>query len=304
MTALVFGDALIDLVPNQAGVVLPYPGGSPLNVAVGLGRLGRPVQLGAHIGQDANGELIKHHLAQSNASLLPGSDTAHHTSTAQAHLDSQGKASYEFDFAWQAPAIPGDLQPLVIHTGSLAATVEPGGSQMLDLFKVNRSTATLTSDPNARPAAMGPANGVRPRIEAMMGLAHVVKASDEDLAYLYPNQDPLDTAQRWANAGPALVVVTFGANGAHGFTAAGLHIQQAGIETQVADTVGAGDAFMAGLIDALWQLDLLGADKAAALYGIDQNQLAKVLARATQAASITVSRPGANPPWVQELQPF
>lgn len=301
MTALVFGDALIDLVSDQSGAVHSYPGGSPLNVAVGLGRLDRPVQLGAHVGRDAHGEQITQHLAQSKAKLLPGSETAHHTSTALAKLDQQGKASYVFDFAWQAPPLPADLNPTVIHTGSLAATVEPGGSQMLALFQANQAKTTLTYDPNARPAAMGPAAAIRPRIEAMVSLAHVVKASDEDLSYLYPDQDPMISGQQWAMAGPALVVVTLGANGAQAITTGGLRLAQAAQKTKVADTVGAGDAFMAGLIDALWRLNLLGPGKTEALRGIDQTQLAQVLAHATRLAAITVSRPGANPPWSEEL---
>jgi len=303
MTTLVFGDALIDLVPDAAGQVHPYPGGSPLNVAVGLGRLGRPTFLGAHIGQDAYGQLIKSHLAASGAHLLDGSDTADHTSTALVQLDQAGQAVYQFDFAWQAPPIPADLQPkpAVIHSGSLATTIEPGGQQMLDLFQTNPHGATLTFDPNVRPAAMGPAAGIRPRIEAMVALSDIVKASDEDLAYLYPDLAPLDAAQRWAAAGPALVVMTRGAQGAQAITATGLRVDQSGIATEVADTVGAGDAFMAAIIDALWQMDLLGPGQTPALAKMDQGAIAGVLAHAARVAAITVSRPGADPPWRREL---
>ena len=303
MTALVLGDALIDLVPDPNGQVHPYPGGSPLNVAVGLGRLGRSTYLGAHIGQDAYGQLIMRHLAESGAHLLAGSDQADHTSTALVQLDPAGQAVYRFDFAWQAPPVPPDLhpKPVVIHTGSLATTIEPGGQQMLDLFQTNPHGATLTFDPNVRPAAMGPAEGIRPRIEAMVTLSNLVKASDEDLAYLYPDLEPLDAARQWVAAGPSLVILTRGAQGAQAVTATGQQVDQAGIAIEVADTVGAGDAFMAAIIDALWQMDLLGPGRTEALAQMSQAAIAGLLAHAARVAAITVSRPGADPPWRHEL---
>ena len=303
LNALVLGEALIDLVPDSSGTIHPYPGGSPLNVAVTLGRLGRPTYLGAHLGQDAYGRLIKRHLSQSGAKLLPGSDQAERTSTAQVQLDPTGQAVYQFDFAWQTPPIPPDLhpKPAVIHTGSLAATVEPGGRQLLDLYGINPLSATLSFDPNVRPAAMGPAAHIRPRIEAMVALSDVVKASDEDLAYLYPALEPLVAAQRWAATGPALVVLTKGAAGAQAVTATGLLVNQAGIATQVADSVGAGDAFMGAVIDALWHLDLLGAERVKALAGIDPPTISQVLTHAVRVAAMTVARSGANPPWRHEL---
>jgi fructokinase len=149
---------------------------------------------------------------------------------------------------------------------------------------------------------MGSPRQARALVERLVGLVDLVKVSDDDLAWLYPGQDPIEAVQAWAGTGPGLVVMTKGAKGADAVTRAGVSAQVlANTAVQVADTVGAGDSFMSGLIHALWQRDLLGAANRHRLAALDQAQLAGVLAQASQIAAITVSRAGANPPWLKDL---
>jgi fructokinase len=299
--ALVLGESLIDIVPEGAdGERREYPGGSPMNVAVGLARLGRPTTLATWYGPDARGALIAAHLASSGVDVLPGSDKAIRTPTAEVVFDAHGSASYVFDLSWELPPLPDDARPLVAHTGSIGASLRPGADAVLAAMRALRSRATTTYDPNARPHIIGPADGVRPLMEALVETADVVKASDEDLAWLYPGTDPLDTARDWLARGPALVVLTRGPVGVVGLTRES-ELACPAPQVAIADTVGAGDSFMAGLIHGLWSADLLGAPRREALAAIPESTLQSLLESATRVAAVTLSRPGANPPWLAEL---
>ena len=301
--ALVIGEALVDVVNRTGGTREQHPGGSPANVALGLARLGRGVDLLTWIAPDANGDAIRDHLAASGVALLPGSDSAARTSVATAVLDAHGAASYAFDLSWRVPdrwASP-PTPPLVVHTGSIAAVLEPGGPDVARILIAHRDSATITYDPNVRPSLMPPPRATRPIVESFVELADVVKVSDEDLTWLYPTRDPLESGRLWTTAGPALVVITKGAAGATGLTAAGAQVEVAAPRTEVADTVGAGDAFMSGLIDGLWSAGLLGAPLRQALRDADSRDLRTVLRRCTLAAAVTVSRHGADPPTAAEL---
>ena len=213
-------------------------------------------------------------------------------------------ATYAFDLAWHVPArwTSPPAAPLVVHTGSIAAVLEPGGPDVANILAAHRESATLTYDPNLRPSLMPPPDVTRPIVEGLIALADVVKVSDEDIAWLEPGQDPLDVARRWAASGPALVVVTRGGDGATAVTADGRRLDVEAPRVRVADTVGAGDSFMGGLIDGLWSAGLLGADKRAALRAADDATLRTVLVRCARIAATTVSRAGANPPTAAELE--
>lgn len=300
--ALVIGEALIDVVRAADGTVTEHPGGSPANVALGLGRLGRQADLLTWFGDDSRGALIRAHLEASQVTITPGSDTADQTSVATATIDASGVATYEFDLSWHIPpkwASPPAV-PLVVHTGSIAAVLAPGGRDVARIVAAHRESATITYDPNLRPSLMPPPHQTLPIVTELVALADVVKVSDEDLGWLEPDSHPLDVARRWSTSGPAVVVVTKGGEGATAITADG-EVDIAAPEVQVADTVGAGDSFMAGLIDGLWSAGLLGADKRPALRRIDDATLRTVLTRCAQIAAITVSRPGADPPRAAEL---
>lgn len=300
--ALVIGEALIDVVQARDGSGNAHPGGSPANVALGLARLGREVDLLTWFGNDAHGAAIRRHLEASGVAITPGSDTAERTSVATALLDVDGAATYEFDLSWHVPEewTSPSAAPLVVHTGSSAAVLTPGGSDVLRILAAYRDAATLTYDPNLRPSLMPPPNETRPLVEAFVELADVVKVSDEDLTWLEAGTHPLDVARRWLASGAALVVVTRGSEGATAITAA-LELNVTAPRVTVADTVGAGDSFMSGLLDGLWSAGLLGAHRRVALREADEATLRSVLSRCAEIAAITVSRTGANPPTSAEL---
>ncbi|MCL2465703.1 MAG: carbohydrate kinase [Micrococcales bacterium] len=300
--ALVVGEALVDVVVRADATSDRHPGGSPANVAVGLGRLGRDVELATWIGDDDDGAKVRDHLGASGVRLVAGSETAQRTSVATARLDPGGAAAYTFDLAWDLPTelVPRPA-PLVVHTGSIATLLPPGADAVTCVLDQHRPTSTITYDPNLRPSIVGPVGPARRTVEHLVTMCDVVKASAEDLAWLLPDEDPADVATRWASAGPGLVVVTLGSAGALAVTAAGAKVRTAAPHVTVADTVGAGDSFMAGLIDGLWSADLLGSDHREALRTAPAATMEQVLTRCTQIATITCSRPGADPPTPAEL---
>jgi len=296
---LVVGEALVDLVQRADGSRHEAPGGSPANVALTLGRLGRHPQLLTSLGDDDRGRAVRGWLEGSGVRVSAGSATGAHTSTATALLDASGAATYEFDLAWSVDtqlAGPAD----VLHVGSIATVIEPGASAVLRLVEERRQNATITFDPNIRPALIDDAGAARARVEQLVGLADVVKVSDEDLRWVRPDQSLSEAAADWLALGPAAVVVTLGGEGAFALTAAG-RVSILAPLVSVVDTVGAGDTFMGALIDGLVDADVAGADRRAALRELPLGVLERIMRRSADAAAITVSRPGADPPTREEL---
>jgi len=291
----VIGEALIDLVERAGTVRAEHVGGSPLNVAVGLARLGRQVDFLTNIGADARGRRISDYVKSSGVQLVPGSQRAARTPTALASLDSAGSATYTFDIDWQLTGTPEVPPPVVVHTGSIAAVLEPGCLAVAALVDTYHLSATLTFDPNVRPALITHADTARARIGGLLERADVVKASDEDLRWIDPTRTPEQIAAGWLAMGPSIVVVTLGDAGAFAMCAAGT-VRVPAFDVDVVDTVGAGDAFMTGLIDALWSLDLLGADRRSQLAAIDTHTLTTAVRAAALMAALTVARAGADLP--------
>lgn len=304
----VIGEGLIDVVRRPTGTE-SHPGGSPLNVAVGLARLDHPVQFIGRRGDDANGRLLADHLRAANV-LVPLPPDESPTSVAIAELDHRGAATYHFELDWHLPNLRDRVDTLLssttlVHTGSIASVLEPGADQVLHLVERARPRATIGFDPNCRPTITTDPEVVRGRVERFVALADVVKASDEDLAWLYPGVDPLDAARRWltlgAPEGPAFVVVTRGADGPWAVGHNGETAVPAP-SVRVADTVGAGDSFMAALLSAVVDRELDGAQRRSELRRLDARELGRILDFAARAAAVTVSRPGANPPSRAELR--
>jgi fructokinase len=287
---LVIGEALIDTVGAAEHV-----GGSPLNVAVGLARLGRGVDFLTHIGDDEPGHRIADYVKASGAQLVPGSISAARTPTAVATTAEDGAVAYTFDLDWRLSGTPEVAPPLLVHTGSIAAVREPGCLAVAALLDTYRVSATVSFDPNVRPSLIADRDLARDRIAHLVERSDIVKASDEDLSWIDPNHEPESTARAWLASGPAIVVVTLGARGALAFCSAG-EARVAARPVAVVDTVGAGDAFMVGLLDALWGMDLLGAGERAALHRIGVDALTAALESASLVSAWTIGRAGADLP--------
>ena len=150
---LCLGEALIDVVIRD-DTRSEHVGGSPLNVACVITSLGRPALIGAWWGRDDHGKLIEDYAADHGVGIVPGSDGAAKTSLAYARLNDAGSAEYEFDLSWEVPPLPAPEAIAHLHTGSLAATLEPGGTQVLEAARAMSQVGTVSYDPNARPAIM------------------------------------------------------------------------------------------------------------------------------------------------------
>lgn len=284
---LVLGESLIDRVSNGATEV-EHVGGSPANVALGLGRLGYPVTLLTQFGSDRRGRLIKDHL-DATVDLVQGGSHHTPTSTALVTMDEEGIPRYEFDLAWDV-SFPDTASPSIVHTGSLGAYLEPGRNEVLRIIRQHANAATITLDPNLRPLIMDRVTAAS-HIEGLVEYANVIKVSDEDLAWLHPTRAPEDIAAEWLASGVDLVALTRGAKGADVWNSRG-HASVTATSVRVVDTVGAGDAFMAGMIDALCTLKAVGPHRTSELHTLDERQLHAILAHATAAAGIAVSHAG------------
>ncbi|CQD16316.1 fructokinase [Mycolicibacterium conceptionense] len=239
--ALVIGEALIDIVESDGAVIGEYVGGSPLNVAVGLSRLGRGVDFLTHIAEDDHGKRIVEYVEDSGVQLVSGSTTASRTATAVATLDAAGSADYAFDIDWQLAGTPEVATPLLVHTGSIATVLEPGCRATAALLDAYRMSATISFDPNVRPAVIQDDDIARGRIDRLVERADIVKASEADLRWMDPRHSPEQIARAWLEVGPSIVTVTSGERGAFALCRAGL-VSVPAQPVQVVDTVGAGDA--------------------------------------------------------------
>ena len=292
---LVVGEALVDVV-RRDGEDVVHPGGSPLNVAVGLQRLGVPATLHSSFGADPHGVAIAQHLEASEVAVTGSTVSDRETSVALATLAADGAATYTFSIDWDPARLEvpeGTFD--AVHTGSIGAALEPGATMVEELLTKLRPTTTISFDPNVRPQLMGEPEEARVRVERFVALADLVKASDEDIAWLYPDATVAEILEHWLELGPALVVVTRGAHGADALAASGpAHVPAP--PTEVADTIGAGDSFMAGLLAALSDMKLLGARRRRDLRELHAADVGLVTRFAARCAAITVSRPGADPP--------
>jgi fructokinase len=298
---LVVGEALVDIVVSPDGSSREHVGGSPANVAIGLARLGHRVELATHIGDDDRGHRVRAHLERDGVRLVEGSVTAARTPTATATLDAAGVATYTFDLAWDLPPDLGPGTAAHVHIGSIATALQPGAEQVRRIVRQARAHSTVSFDPNLRPAILGTPEPQRPGVESLVALCDVVKASDEDLAWLYAGESVDSVLSRWATLGPALVVCTLGGEGAR-VLVGGEFFTVPPVLVTVVDTVGAGDSFMGALISGLLDAGQLGSPAGrTALASAGPAAVRPALDRAIRVAAITCSRAGADPPYRREL---
>jgi fructokinase len=306
----VIGESLVDIIsdphreaPPQGTSTQAHPGGSPLNVAVGAARLGLATILVTHYAGDAYGDMIDEHLSANGVAVIRGGSAP--TSTATATLGHDGGATYAFNVSWDIngaalPALEAVQDSQHVHTGSIAAVVAPGDQATLALLAAAREHASISYDPNCRPGISPDVAAARSQAERFVSASDIVKASDEDLAWLYPDRTPQETLSAWLELGPAVVAMTRGAAGPVILARHG-RVEMAAEPITVADTVGAGDSFMAALISGLDQLSALGVHGRQRLQALTVDELQALAAYANRAAAITCSRPGAHPPRTAEL---
>jgi len=297
----VAGEALIDLIPLNFGSEdrLAIVGGGPANTAKALARLGIDAYFIDGISTDSYGKAIRKELEADGVHLDYTLKSKLPTCTAKVSLDSNGSASYEFliegtaTFEFNEKWLPNPANPpAVVHVGTLATIVEPGATNLFEWMK--KIKAPLVFDPNIRPSVISDRAQYRAVVDKWATISTVIKVSDEDLEWLYPKTSMIDAAEAWLSHGVQLVVVTLGSEGIAAFTQAG-EVRVPGFKVEVSDTVGAGDTVGAIIVEGIIE------------HGIAQLRgelLKKVLTRAAKAASITVSRPGANPPTHDELIGF
>ncbi|MFC9334247.1 carbohydrate kinase [Arthrobacter sp. NPDC057009] len=292
LDVVVIGEALTDIVTTPEGTT-EHPGGSPANVAYGLARLGVSTGLVTAIGGDRCGAALETHLAGAGVALLPGYNSLEKTSTATATITLDGSASYSFDITWDVD--PHDFAPTpprVLHTGSIASFLAPGAGKVKEILQQLRDDCTITYDPNIRPALLGTHAEARSAFEELVHLVNVVKLSDEDAEWLYPEKALEETATHILGLGAELAVITKGSSGSLLATpSASLGIPA--VKSPVVDTIGAGDSYMSALI-----LGLL----TRATDGYAPSVLEQLGGTAGMAAAVTVGRAGANPPTAHELR--
>ncbi|WP_169583256.1 PfkB family carbohydrate kinase [Microbacterium thalassium] len=288
---LVIGEALMDIVIKGSQSV-EAPGGSPSNVALGLGRRGVDVALLTKLGSDPRGSTITRHLEGSGVWVLAESFGSGPTSAAYAHILGDGSARYDFRIDWTLSRERLGVKPRTVHTGSIAAFLAPGADIVLQ--HIDRlGPEIVTFDPNIRPALVGDPNSARARFQEFARQCTVLKLSDEDAEFLYPGMDQAGVIRAISDLGPRLIAFTRGADGA-ALAADGHLVEVPGPKVAVADTIGAGDTFMAALLADYPPLH--NAE-------LTEQRVRTLALRATEAAAVTVGRPGADLPWAAELAP-
>jgi fructokinase len=294
MSIWVCGEVLIDVLPTG-----PVVGGGPANTAKSLARLGHSVDFVGGISTDAYGQMARKELERDGVGLKLAHESNKPTSTATVTLDKAGSATYKFvidgtatfEFSPSWLPDPERLKPSVLQIGTLATVVEPGATVLFDWAVNCAEFAPIVFDPNVRPSFLGDRKKYCQAIEKWVGISSVVKLSDEDIAWLYPNESLDEVAHRWLEGETSLVVVTRGAKGIIGYTR-GAQEEVESYAVELVDDIGAGDTVGAILVEAVAQFSVAG---------IVGHTLNKVLHRAAVAAGITVSRAGAQPPRMHEL---
>ena len=301
------GEALIDFLPRSgpdgATLFQPFAGGSVLNVAIALGRLGAPAGYFSGLSSDFFGDVLVKALHDSHVDTRFAIVTDRPTTLAFVTLI-DGQARYAFFDEGSAgrmitdadlPAIP--LEVSALHFGSISLVGEPGGSALETLMQNESPLRVISLDPNIRPSLIKNRDGYVARIERMVAMSDIVKLSADDLMWLAPATAFEDFAASWLKRGAKLVVLTKGDDGATAISRRHA-VSIPGVAVKVADTIGAGDTFSAGIMA---RLSAKGNLTKKAIAGLAEAEIRDILTFANKAASITVSRPGADPPWAREM---
>jgi len=301
---VVCGEALIDRIHNGDGTHRAAPGGGPFNTARALARLGVPTAFLGRLSEDAFGRQLARLLVSEGASLELASIGPEPTTIAIADVDSEGFAEYQFLVqGTSAPNLTLEMLPdelggdvLALHVGTLGLVLEPMASTLAELVTRERTKRLVMLDPNIR-VGLVPDSEYRERLQAAISQSTIVKASEADLAWIFPDLDYEQAVERVLAAGVGLVVVTLGERGAFGASQSGARVSVAAPHVEVVDTIGAGDAFGAALLAWLHDHGALRSE-----LRLEPDELRDVLDYACLAGAITCSRAGADPPWKREMQ--
>ena len=293
----VCGEALVDLLPSSdGGERVAVIGGGPANTAKALARLGHQVEFIDGISTDHYGKSAQEELRKDGVGLSLSKISDKPTCQAIISLDENGSARYEFlieetaTFDFSRSWLPEGF-PSVLHIGTLATVIEPGASELFDWAKKISERVPIVFDPNVRPVVLSDSSKYLRVVEKWVGISNVVKVSEDDIAWLYPAKSDEVVAREWLALGAELVVVTRGADGMVGITKSDV-ISVPGVAVSVIDTVGAGDTVGAIIVEGVVKYGVSG---------LTGERLKSVLQRAAKAASITVARQGAQPPFSHEL---
>ena len=294
----VAGEVLIDLIPEGADRK-SIVGGGPANTAKALSKLGIDTQFIDGISTDEYGQMAKGELVTSGVKLDYVKYSDKPTCLAIVSLSDTGSASYEFvientaTFAFTPDWLPNPQTetPSLLHIGTLATAIEPGASVLFEWSQSVAKVAPIVFDPNIRPAVISDRKQYVMQVEQWVSICSAVKVSDEDIRWLYPSLEIDQVVNNWLTKGPSLIVVTYGDKGLAGYRD-GEKVSVDAVKVAVADTVGAGDTVGAILVEAIVK------DGLNTLSGV---RLEMMLKRAAKAAAITVSRSGANPPTLKEI---
>jgi len=297
------GDALVDFLPvtstDGRDAIVPVVGGSCLNIAVGIARLGAPAGFVGGISTDLFGRMIADHASVSEVELRYATRSNHQTTLAfvrtvagEPHYAFYDEATASRNWMYRHGSIPFD-EIEAIHVGSTTLADDHGARQALALLRDGREAVTISFDPNCRPKLVKDKASYVERMNAFAEIAGIVRMSDVDFEFLYGGDDYAGRAKSFIEAGASLVVVTRGIKGAQAW-----HKEAGVIEVQtpavaVVDTIGAGDSFQAAL---LFALRAIGRIERRALGQMNSDELCRVLSFASACAAVTCGRAGADPP--------
>ncbi|MDN4983104.1 carbohydrate kinase [Bradyrhizobium arachidis] len=302
------GDALIDFVPTKNAdgreAVMPAVGGSCLNVAIGIARLGAPTGFVGGISTDLFGRMIADHAVASSVELGLATRSDHQTTLAFVRIVA-GESHYAFydaetatrNWTFRRGSIPFDTVEAV-HVGSTTLVNDQGAAETKALIADAKASSTISFDPNCRPNLVKDKPAYLARMTEFADSADLVKMSDVDFTYLFGEELYRQRASAMLGQGSSLVVITRGNNGAIAWHAKAGQIEVEAPKVQVADTIGAGDSFQAALLFALHKQGRLSRSQ---LKGIGTEELRRALSFAANCAGLTCTRPGADPPWSHEI---
>lgn len=302
------GDALIDFVPTRNAdgreAVMPAVGGSCLNVAIGMARLGAPTGFVGGISTDLFGRMIADHAAASDVELGLTTRSDHQTTLAFVRIVA-GESHYAFydaetatrNWTYRRGTIAfGKIE--AIHVGSTTLVTEHGAAETEALIADARASSTIAFDPNCRPNLVKDRTAYLARMAQFAASADLIKMSDVDFAYLFGDEPYHQRASVLLAQGTSLVVITRGSNGAIAWHAGAGQIEVPAPKIEVADTIGAGDSFQAALLFALHKQGRIARER---LKKIGADELRRALSFAADCAGLTCTRQGADPPWSHEI---